>query len=143
MTQFAKGESGNNKGRPVGTKGASSLMKEALNDYGKKHNINTSQAIIDNIVAQALEGNLSASKMIMDRLSPTLKPMAMPVTLPERMPKNLFKKGERILSLVAAGDISPDIGHELLSSITMLLKAKESSELEERLKALEGLQEHQ
>jgi len=134
--QFKPGVSGNPSGRPKGIRNAGNLMSEALKTYSEEHGIDAQQEIINRIVSQALEGDTQSQKMIVDRLSPSFKSIMPPVELP-KMPKDIFKKGERIISLVASGEISSDIARDLLSGLSSLMNVKEKTDLEERLKNLE------
>jgi len=134
---FIKGQSGNPGGRGKGTVNKRSITAAAIAKYNKEHqNCDALGDIMGKMIDLAKEGDIQAAKLVIDRVEPSYKSILPSVTL-GRMPKDLFKRGERILSLIASGDISPDIGRELLSSITILLKVQEQTELENRLKTLE------
>jgi hypothetical protein len=138
MALFTKGQSGNPSGRTVGSRNQINVMRDALKSYNNLNGVNATEAIVHKIVDLALiEGDMGAAKLILERTAATVKPVSTAVTLPADMPKDLFQKGERILELIASGDITSDIGKELLASITMLLKVKEVTELETRLAELE------
>ncbi len=67
--QFLKGQSGNPKGRPVGSKNKIVEMKRSLEVAIREHlepqQIN---AIVQSMVAEALNGNVSAGKLILDKV---------------------------------------------------------------------------
>lgn len=65
MPKFEKGQSGNLKGRPIGTSRNSELRK-------KLHS--RSDELIDSVIDAAIEGDMTAMKMCLDRILPTLKP---------------------------------------------------------------------
>ena len=135
---FLKGVSGNPAGRKPGSRNQVNIMKDALKSYNQLNGINATEQIIHKIIDLALhEDDMGAAKLILERTAATVKPVSTTVSLPADMPKDLFQKGERILDLVASGDITPDIAKELLASVTMLLKVKEVTELETRLSELE------
>jgi replication-associated recombination protein RarA len=64
--QFKKGQSGNPKGRPKGTRNFLTLLNQELsqsivvNENGKKKTITRLQAMVKRIVAGALQGDLKA-----------------------------------------------------------------------------------
>jgi len=141
MALFKKGQSGNPKGRTVGSRNQVNVMKDALKSYNQLNGIDATEAIVHKIIDLALhEDDMGAAKLILERTAATVKPVSTAVQLPANMPKDLFEKGERILELVASGEITSDIGKELLTSITMLLKVKEVTELDSRLAELEKSQ---
>lgn len=48
-------------------------------------------------------------------------------------------KASKILEAVSKGDISPDVANMLISSISSMIKIAEVTDIEERIKRLEGL----
>lgn len=66
---FVKGVSGNPKGRPRGTRNKSLLIRDKLIDALETDAIKVVKAI----VKKALEGDMQAAKIIMDRLIPQQK----------------------------------------------------------------------
>ena len=70
-TKFAKGKSGNPKGRPKGSKNKATLLREAMQ---KKADIMLSKElpqVLRAVVTAAKAGDMSAAKMILDRTIPT------------------------------------------------------------------------
>lgn len=67
--QFVKGRSGNPKGRPVGSKNRIVEMKRSLEVAIREH-LDPKQvnAIVQSMVAEALNGNVSAGKLILDKV---------------------------------------------------------------------------
>jgi hypothetical protein len=61
--QFKKGQSGNPKGRPRGSRNATTLLKEALNEQviitenGRRRTITKKEAIVTQIVNKAASGD--------------------------------------------------------------------------------------
>lgn len=60
--KFAKGHSGNPAGRPVGSKSLTDLLRQTLNQDGKR------ESIIDKVVALAIKGERWATELVWDRL---------------------------------------------------------------------------
>lgn len=64
--QFKKGQSGNPKGRPKGSKNFMTLLDQELdqkitvNENGRKKEVTRMQAMVKRMVAESLQGNLKA-----------------------------------------------------------------------------------
>jgi hypothetical protein len=75
--QFKKGQSGNPKGRPRGTRNFLTLLKKELdqsivvNENGKKKTITRLQAMVKRIVAGALQGDQKALLTLVEILRRT------------------------------------------------------------------------
>jgi len=73
-TRFKKGQSGNPRGRPSGSKNLSTLMSEALNELvvvaenGGRRKITKRQAIITQLVNRSAKGDWRAVKILLDIL---------------------------------------------------------------------------
>jgi hypothetical protein len=76
-SQFKKGQSGNPKGRPRGTRNFVTLLKQELsksivvNENGKKKTITRLQAMVKRIVAGALQGDQKALLTLVEILRRT------------------------------------------------------------------------
>jgi hypothetical protein len=70
-TQFKKGQSGNPKGRPHGSKNATTLLKEALSEpviiteNGRRRTITKKEAIITQIVNKAASGDHRSIQLLL------------------------------------------------------------------------------
>jgi hypothetical protein len=73
-TQFAKGQSGNPRGRPSGSKNLATLLNEALNEIvivrenGGRKRISKRRAAFTQLVNEAAKGNWRALKLLVDIL---------------------------------------------------------------------------
>jgi hypothetical protein len=71
-TQFAKGQSGNPRGRPAGAKNLKTLLNEALNELvivaenGGRRKITKRRAIVTQLVNQSAKANLPAIRILFD-----------------------------------------------------------------------------
>lgn len=129
--RFIKGHSGNPKGRPP------SLSPELRERLDK-----ATPDIIDKIVEKALDGDLAAAKIILDRTAPVPKQTSATVTIPDLGSESttLVEKAGAILGSVASGNCPADVGAVLMQSVTALAKVIEVDELERRIAALEAPQ---
>ena len=70
-TRFAKGQSGNPRGRPSGAKSFTTLLEEALNERvlvaenGGRRKVSKRQAIVTQLVNRAVIANLPALKILL------------------------------------------------------------------------------
>lgn len=126
--QFAKGSSGNPRGRPPML---SPELRERLD--------RATPEIIDKVVEKALYGDLAAAKIILDRTAPISKQSSASVTIPElaQSGTTLADKAGAILSSIASGECPADVGAVLMQSVTALGRIIEVDELERRIAALE------
>ena len=73
-TRFKKGQSGNPRGRPSGSKNLSTLLSEALNEpvtvteNGRRRKVSKREAIIKQLVNQSANGDWRAVKMLLEIL---------------------------------------------------------------------------
>ena len=71
-TRFKKGQSGNPRGRPSGSKNLSTLLSEALNEpvivteNGRRRKVSKREAIIKQLVNQSANGDWRAVKLLLD-----------------------------------------------------------------------------
>lgn len=128
--RFVKGHSGNPKGRPP-------LLSPELRERLDK----ATPDIVDKIVEKALEGDLAAAKIVLDRTAPISKPSSQSVVIPNlnSSDSTLSKKAEAVLSSLASGDCPPDVGVTLIQAISSLAKVIEVDDLKRRVEALEAV----
>jgi hypothetical protein len=126
---FKKGQSGNPQGKVSGS-GKIQPLRDALMEHVP--------AIIDSLVAAALAGDLQASKLLLERVFPSLKSIELPITI--QLPdSSLTSKGEAILSSVSTGVIPPSTAQVLLNLLLAQSKLLEQDELITRIDDLEIL----
>lgn len=127
--RFAEGVSGNPTGRPTGS-GLSGQLRRAIGDE-----INDILLIV---IEQAKAGDLTASKLLLDRVLPSLKPEAQTIQLSELSGGgDLLDKAGAIIHAAGNGDIAPDVAAQLIGAVSTLGRIKEINELEQRLDLLE------
>jgi hypothetical protein len=130
MSRWESGQSGNANGRPKGS-GEVAQLRAMLKPYLPE--------LLQRLMAQALAGDVTAARVILDRVMPTLKPENLPVYLPDFNPTSpLMQQGMQITRAIAAGEIASDVGSQLLAGVATLAGLKSVDELEQRIRALEG-----
>ncbi|MBB3140214.1 DUF5681 domain-containing protein [Halomonas organivorans] len=126
---FKPGQSGNPKGRPRGRPDRRTAWRNELEPKGK--------ALVTKAVEMALSGDAQALRLCLERLTPAYKPQAEPVRF-ELKGETLTEKADSVLTAIAAGDLDPATGKELIAAIAGLVKVQEVDEIVRRLEALEG-----
>lgn len=121
------GESGNPNGRPKSA-GSVAQFREAIAEHVP--------GIIEKLKAAALDGDVSAARLLLERAVPPIKATeeATPLALSG---ETLTAQGRDVLAAVAAGDLAPSQGAALLSALGTMAKLAEVDELERRIQALE------
>lgn len=121
------GQSGNPKGRPTGT-GEVAKLRAAIADRVPE--------LLSKLMAQALEGDTAAARLLLERAIAPLKAAEQPqaLTLPDG---TLTDQGRAVLASVASGELAPGQGAALLGAIGTLARVAEVDELAARITFLE------
>lgn len=130
-TRFCKGQSGNPKGRPAGSRSKVLVALDALGE-------GEAEAIVLTMVEQAKGGDMTAAKAILDRVWPPRKGARLQFDLPavstaDELPAAIAS----VTRQVAEGEISPDESAAIVALLEAHRKAIETSELASRIAALE------
>lgn len=125
--RWKAGESGNPKGRPKGS-GQVAQLRAAIAAQVP--------ALLDKLMRQALEGDTSAARLLLERAVAPLKAVEQPqaLALPDG---SLTAQGRAVLRSVASGELAPGQGAALLAGIGTLARVSEIDELAARVAALE------
>lgn len=126
MTQFKKGKSGNPSGRP---KQDTANLKPLL----AKHGVDVLKKVIDT----ALNGDLTACKLVLDRLYPAIKSQASPVNIEAK--GTLTDQGQAVITETLQGNIAPDTATALVAMLSNQSKLIEMDELIKRIEVLENV----
>ena len=126
--KFTPGTSGNPQGRPPRPRAPSEAKLRG--DILK-----ASPAIVAGLIAKAAEGDTTASKILLDRVLPPLRPTepAVPLALGD-----LAAATQRILEALENGVINLDQGAKLAAIVGTLTRSAEAADFEARLRALEA-----
>ncbi|HBO0351172.1 TPA: DUF5681 domain-containing protein [Pseudomonas aeruginosa] len=123
------GQSGNPKGRPVGSRNKKNVIAEEFEKDGS--------AVARVVMDAALEGDMQAANMVLQRLSPPLRARAEKVTFELTPDAPLHQQANQVLASVAEGAIDPETGKLLIDCIQSVAGIRAVDELEARLIALE------
>lgn len=132
-SKFKKGQSGNPQGKPKGARNKSTLAAEALLE-------GSLDKICKRVEEEALNGNMQAAKMILDRFIPVRKDRVIKIDLPMISTyEDVLLAIGYVVTAVGNGTISPSEGESLSRTIDLYSKALETNQLEQRLNELESL----
>ena len=122
------GQSGNPAGRPKGA-GKIAEMRASIAEHVP--------AILEQLTQQALEGDVQAARVLLDRAVPVLRAVEQvtPLTLPDG---TLTEQGRAVLRSIAAGELGPQQGAQLVAAIGALARVEELDEVKRRLDAIEA-----
>jgi hypothetical protein len=129
---FEKGRSGNPAGKPKGARHKTTLLAERMmqDDAGE---------VVKAVVDAAKGGDMTAARLVLDRIAPARRDNPVALTLPEvTSAADASKAMGSILAAVAAGDLSPSEGGEVVKLLDAFTRTLEATEFELRLQALEG-----
>ena len=128
---FKKGQSGNPKGRPAGSKHKVTIATLSLLE-------GEATALTRKAVELALDGDIQALRICLDRITPTLKATSKPIAA--RLPAggSLADQAAMVYEAARLGKITPDEAQTLMNLIQAQVKIKELTDMEERLAKLEG-----
>jgi len=121
--------------QPKKRRGKSERTKwiEALkrNDYSEEE-------FQDEIISQAMdEKSPIALDHILKRISPIPKQVAPYIEFELDEKGTIAEKAEQIIKGIADGQVPPDIGNQLIVSMSAIMNIKDKTEFEDRLRALE------
>jgi hypothetical protein len=129
---WKKGESGNVAGKPKGTRHRATTMLMALMEKN-------AESITQTVIEAAKSGDLTAARMILDRLAPHAKERPVSLVLPNTdTVEGVSAAQQVILQAVAAGDLLPGEGTALAGIVEARRKSIETLQLDLRIAALEA-----
>jgi hypothetical protein len=95
--KFEKGKSGNPNGRPPGVPNKITPIREELEKHGP--------VVVDVVVNAALDGDMVACKLVLERICPALRPIEISLTTPRQATPE--EKMQRIRNIFGRGDEPP------------------------------------
>jgi hypothetical protein len=128
--RFQPGKSGNPRGRPKGLPDRRNELRDLITPHVPE--------LLGKAIELAKGGDVNALRLLLDRSVPPLKQAshARPFDLGDG--KQLADLGRAILKAVSTGDLTPDIGRELIDALSAQCKLIEVDEIMRRLEAIEN-----
>jgi len=131
-TTWKPGQSGNPKGKPRGTRNKATTLISSLME-------SNAESITLAVIEAAQAGDLSAAKLVLDRLIPPMRERPISIALPDTANAEGINQAQiAILHAVATGELLPGEGQVLTGIVEHRRKALETWELEQRITALEA-----
>jgi len=132
---FKAGRSGNPEGRPRGSRNKATMAVEALLD-------GEANAIARKAVEKALEGDMAALRLCLERLLPPRRDRPIAFDLPIiQSVSDALNASSAVLTACAAGTLSPGEAAEVMGLISTHVRMLEMTDIEARLTALEKAQQ--
>jgi hypothetical protein len=128
---FKKGVSGNPNGRAKSYKKVETLRQLIAKDAPE---------LVKKLIAQALDGDVMAARLLIERAIPAMKPIELPVNIPIDQEAGLADQGRAVVSALAGGLIAPGQAASILQALAGIARLVELDEIEKRLTALEAVE---
>ncbi len=121
-------------GRPKGSLNKTTMAVQSLLD-------GQAQALTQKAIGLALEGDMMAIRICLDRISPIRKSRPISINLPDtKNARGVAEAQTVVVQAVGDGEITPDEAHVLSSILEARRKSIETADHEARLNKLEGLE---
>lgn len=128
---FEPGKSGNPAGRPKGSRNKTTLLVEALLD-------GEAEVIARKAIEKALEGDMAALRLCLERLLPPKRDRPLTFELPKiETASDAVQASSAVLAACGDGILSPSEAAEVMDLISAHVRTLEMTEIEVRLTALE------
>ena len=124
---WKKGQSGNPNGKKPGSRNKATQMVLAMMEGGAKE---ITQAVID----AAKAGDLSAARLVIERLAPPMRERPINIELPDTCTaEGCAQAQSAILQAVGTGDLLPGEGATLATIVENRRRSLETQDLEQRI----------
>lgn len=131
---FTKGVSGNPAGKPRGTRHRATQLAERLMSADLED-------VTRAVIGMAKAGDMTAARLILERLVPVRKGRPVPFDLPAMdTAADVSAAIGAVVAAVADGALSPEEGQAVAGILEARRKAIETVDIEARLAALEAVQ---
>jgi hypothetical protein len=115
---------------PGGTPGRVAELRRLLDPHMPE--------LVERVRKAAMEGDMTAAKLLLDRLIPVLKPETAASAVPGLAQGTVAEKVQVVLENVADGSLSPSIAAELLAAVATATSLATMEELRREIAALKG-----
>jgi hypothetical protein len=119
------------RGRPKGSRNRDTApAKKLLEEYASH--------LTRKLIAQALEGNVQALRICMDRLMPAPRDASVPINLSKiKSAEDVANAAEKVMRGLGKGDLSPSECERLMNVLESQSRVIESAGTEQRVQKLE------
>lgn len=129
---WKKGQSGNPRGRPQGSRNKATILAQSLM-------AGELEAVTKSVILAAMNGDMVAARLVLERLVPLRKGAPVTFDLPKiETAADVAAATGSVATAVAAGDLSPEEGQAVAGILEVRRKAIETVEHEARIAALEA-----
>lgn len=128
-SRFQPGQSGNPAGRPRGIPNPQARLRKAIEQHVP--------AILDRLVAAALDGDVAAASLLLSRALAPLRPEALTQTI-DNAGETIAERAEAVAQATLAGEVPTSAAADLMAVLQGQARIKELAELEARIAALES-----
>ena len=128
MAKFKKGQSGNPKGRPKGVVDRRSRFLALIEQHIPD--------VVNQVVSAALGGDMTACKILMDKVLPSVRSMTPVISLPQSG-ESTTEQSSAVIEAMLGGSLAPDQAAIVISVLVDHVRLCEYTELEARLETLE------
>jgi hypothetical protein len=129
--RFKKGQSGNPKGKPKGTRNRTTLIAQNLLE-------GQAEALVEKMVRLALDGDLTCLRVCIERLVPPKREELIDMDLPEiGVAADIPKIFSALTARLREGGITPTEARTLIDLVEAARRLFEAAEFEKRIGALE------
>jgi hypothetical protein len=128
---FQAGRSGNPAGKPKGTRHEITLLAEQIM-------ADDAEAVVVEVIKAAKGGDMTAARLILDRIAPPRRGQAVAITLPDvKSPRDVTDALAAIITAMGSGSITTEEAAAIAAVVEMQRRAIETVELEARMSAVE------
>lgn len=128
---WKKGQSGNPRGRPKGSRNKATLLAIAAME-GELTDV------VKVVINAAKGGDIAAARLVVDKLIPSTRERPLSIALPDVTSVDDCATAQaKVLAAVAAGELLPGEGEALAGLIEHQRRSLETSDLADRLAAIE------
>lgn len=121
-----------NPGKPPGSRHRATIAVQALLE-------GEAEALTRKAVERALEGDVTALRLCLERVAPVRKEPAVTFDLPPMTTaSDAVQAAAAVLAAVAGGELTPSEGAHVMALVETYRRTLETTELEARIAALEG-----
>ena len=130
---FQKGQSGNPRGRPMGSRNNATLACEALLE-------GQAEALTQKAVDMALAGDPVALRICLERICPVRKDRAVRFPLPPiTSARDAADIAAAVAQAVAAGHVTPSEAAEIAKVVDVYVRAYQTADLSDRVACVEQM----